>query len=53
MLAACRGEPEPEGVSGQPVTLDPVLAMDLVDRIEATLFARRSRTRRYSRPSPG
>jgi len=36
MLAACRGEPEPEEASGQPVTLNPVLAMDLVDRIEAT-----------------
>jgi membrane fusion protein (multidrug efflux system) len=36
MLAACRGEPESEGASGQPVTLNPVLAMDLVDRIEAT-----------------
>jgi membrane fusion protein (multidrug efflux system) len=35
-LAACSGEPEPEGVPGQPVTLNPVLAMDLVDRIEAT-----------------
>jgi membrane fusion protein (multidrug efflux system) len=36
MLAACRGEPESEGALGQPVTLNPVLAMDLVDRIEAT-----------------
>ena len=35
-LTACRGEPEPERASGQPVTLSPVLAMDLVDRIEAT-----------------
>ncbi len=35
-LAACGGEPEPEGALGQPVTLSPVLAMDLVDRIEAT-----------------
>jgi membrane fusion protein (multidrug efflux system) len=36
MLTACRGEPESEGALGQPVTLNPVLAMDLVDRIEAT-----------------
>jgi len=36
LLAACRGEPEPEEPPGQPVTLSPVLAMDLVDRIEAT-----------------
>lgn len=35
-LAACGGEPESEGTPGQPVTLEPVLAMDLVDRIEAT-----------------
>ena len=35
-LAACGGEPESEGGLGQPVTLGPVLAMDIVDRIEAT-----------------
>jgi membrane fusion protein (multidrug efflux system) len=36
LLAACRGQPQSEEASGQPVTLSPVLAMDLVDRIEAT-----------------
>jgi len=36
MLASCSGEPESEEGLGQPVTLGPVLAMDIVDRIEAT-----------------